>query len=149
MLYRKNGMIFAKDCRGGHRSFKNENNVLPLLKKAAIFGAALKHYCANTTEYERLKSNIRVSERALREICMKSFEIAVKKADPWAIMSSYNSVNDTKVCENRTLITEIPRKEWNWDGVFVTDRRNDSNHIKELKAGHVINRKKIGLIFEP
>ena len=64
-------------------------------------------------------------------------------------MSSYNFVNDTKVCENRRLISEIPRKEWNWDGVFVTGRRNDSNHIKELKAGHVINRKKIGLIFAP
>lgn len=40
------------------------------------------------------------------------------------------------MCENRTLITEIPRKEWNWDGIFVTDWWNDSNHIKELKAGH-------------
>lgn len=67
---------------------------------------------------------------------MKAFEIAVKTADPYGIMSSYNSVNNVKVCENKTLITEIPRKEWKWEGVFVTDWWNDSIHVNELKAGH-------------
>ena len=136
--------IFRNPLGGRNNSYASEDPYLSgifaseqikSIQKCGV-GAVLKHYCANSTEYERLKSNSRVSERALREIYMKGFEIAVKKADPWAIMSSYNSVNDTKVCENRTLITEIPRKEWNWDGVFVTDWWNDSNHIKELKAGH-------------
>ena len=96
----------------------------------------MKHYCANNTEYERLKSNSRVSERALREIYMKGFELAIREANPWAIMSSYNHVNNIKVCENRRLVTDIPRDEWHWDGVFVTDWWNDSNHVRELKAGH-------------
>ena len=99
-------------------------------------GAVLKHYCANNSEYERLKSNSRVSERALREIYIKAFQIAIKLSNPWGIMSSYNHVNDVKVCEDYTLITEIPRNEWHWDGVFFTDWWNDSDHVAELKAGH-------------
>lgn len=98
--------------------------------------AMMKHYCANNTEYERLKSNSRVSERALREIYMKGFELAVKEANPWAIMSSYNHVNGIKACESEELITDVPRNEWHWDGVFATDWWNDSNHVRELKAGH-------------
>ncbi|MBE6750764.1 MAG: hypothetical protein E7560_06340 [Ruminococcaceae bacterium] len=98
----------------------------------------VKHYAVNNSEYERLKSNSRVSERALREIYLKGFEITVKESNPGAIMSSYNHANDVKVCEDYTLITEIPRDEWNWDGCFMTDWWNDSTHIKELKAGHDI-----------
>jgi len=98
--------------------------------------AVLKHYAANNTEYERLKSNSRVSERAIREIYIKGFRIAIKESDPFAIMSSYNHINDIKVAENYNLITEIPREEWNWDGVFFTDWWNDSSHVAELKAGH-------------
>ena len=96
----------------------------------------LKHYAANSTEYERLKSNSRVSERALRELYIRGFEIAVKEANPMAIMSSYNHANDVKVCEDYTLITSIPRDEWGWDGVFFTDWWNDSDHVRELLAGH-------------
>ena len=96
----------------------------------------LKHYCANNTEFERLKSNSRVSERALRELYIRAFETVVRDADPVAIMSSYNHVNDIKACENRELITDIPRREWHWDGVFMTDWWNDSDHVAELKAGH-------------
>ena len=96
----------------------------------------LKHYAANSTEYERLKSNSRISERALRMLYIRGFEIAVKLADPWAIMSSYNHANDVKVCEDYTMITSIPRDEWGWDGVFFTDWWNDSSHVEELKAGH-------------
>ena len=98
--------------------------------------ALLKHYTANSTEFERLKSNSRVSARALREIYLKAFEIAVKESDPWGMMSSYNHVNDKKVCEDYTLITEIPHIEWGWNGIFMTDWWNDSKHTEELKAGH-------------
>ena len=96
----------------------------------------LKHYAANSTEYERLKSNSRVSERALRMLYIRGFEIAVQMADPMAIMSSYNHANDVKVCEDYTMITSIPRDEWGWDGVFFTDWWNDSDHVRELAAGH-------------
>lgn len=98
--------------------------------------AVLKHYTANSTEFERLKSNSRVSARALREIYLKAFEIAVKESDPWCMMSSYNHVNGKKVCEDYTLITEIPHGEWGWNGIFMTDWWNDSKQTTELKAGH-------------
>ena len=96
----------------------------------------LKHYAANSTEYERLKSNSRLSERAMRVLYIRGFEIAIKMANPMAIMSSYNHANDVKVCEDYTLITSIPRDEWGWDGVFFTDWWNDSSHVRELLAGH-------------
>lgn len=95
-----------------------------------------KHYAVNNTEHERLKSNSRVSHRAMREIYLKNFEICIKESDPWTIMSSYNSINNTKACETYTLITEIPRNEWGWTGVFLTDWGNDSDHVSELLAGH-------------
>lgn len=95
-----------------------------------------KHYAVNNTEHERLKSNSRVSERAIREIYIKGFEIAIKEGNPWCIMSSYNHVNNTKVSETPTLITDIPRDEWGWGGVFMTDWDNGANHVEELRAGH-------------
>ena len=95
-----------------------------------------KHYAANNCEYERLKSNSRVSARAIREIYIKAFEILIKKAKPHAIMTSYNHINNVKVCENRAMITLVPRDEWGYDGIFVTDWLNDSDHVKETAAGH-------------
>ena len=100
--------------------------------------ATPKHYAVNNTEHERLKSNSRISARAMREIYLKGFEIAIKEGDPWCIMSSYNHVNNVKVSETRVLITDIPRDEWGWTGMFMTDWDNGADHIKELLAGHDI-----------
>ena len=100
--------------------------------------ATPKHYAVNNTEHERLKSNSRISPRAMREIYLKGFEIAIKEGDPWCIMSSYNHVNNIKVSETRTLITDIPRDEWGWTGMFMTDWDNEADHISELRAGHDI-----------
>ena len=100
--------------------------------------ATPKHYAVNNTEHERLKSNSRISPRAMREIYLKGFEIAIKEGDPWCIMSSYNHVNNVKVSETRTLITDIPRDEWGWGGMFMTDWDNGADHIEELRAGHDI-----------
>lgn len=97
---------------------------------------AAKHYAVNNTEHERLKSNSRISARAIREIYIKNFEICIKEGNPWSIMSSYNVINNTKACATYTLITEIPRDEWGWTGVFMTDWGNDSKHVDELHAGH-------------
>lgn len=136
--------IFRNPLGGRNYTYASEDPyvaavfAIEQIKAVQSYGVVsmVKHYCANNTEYERLKSNSRVSERALREIYMKAFELAIREANPWAIMSSYNHVNNTKVCEDRCLITDIPRDEWHWDGVFVTDWWNDSNHVRELKAGH-------------
>lgn len=136
--------IFRDPCGGRNFAYSSEDPYLCGVYAAAVIraaqacgiGAVLKHYCANNTEFERLKSNSRVSERALRELYIRAFETVVRDADPVAIMSSYNHVNDIKACENRELITDIPRSEWHWDGVFMTDWWNDSDHVAELKAGH-------------
>ena len=98
--------------------------------------ATAKHYAVNNTEHERLKSNSRISARAMREIYLKGFEIAIKEGDPWCIMSSYNLVNNVKVSETPILITDLPRDEWGWTGTFMTDWDNGANHIEELRAGH-------------
>ena len=136
--------IFRNPCGGRNNVYASEDPYVSgkfaaeITKGVQKYGVAavVKHYCANNTEYERLKSNSRVSAKALREIYMKGFEIAVKDSNPWAIMSSYNLVNNIKVCESYELITDIPRNEWGWDGAFFTDWWNDSKHIEELKAGH-------------
>mgnify|MGYP004652738289 FL=1 len=138
--------ILRNPCGGRCRDYSSEDPYLSgIYAKHVIDGvnkhgvaAILKHYCANNTEFERLKSNSRVSERALREIYMKAFEIAVKGTDVAGIMTSYNSVNDRKVCVDPTLITDIPRKEWNWEGAFMTDWWNDTVHAEEIAAGHDI-----------
>ena len=81
----------------------------------------LKHFAANNKDYGRRYTDSMVSERALREIYLKGFEIAVKEADPWAIMSSYNSINDTYTAGNEDLLNGILRGEWGYNGVVMTD----------------------------
>ena len=96
----------------------------------------LKHFAANNKEGNRNASDSRASERALREIYLKGFEIAVKEADPWCIMSSYNYINGTETSENYDLLTNILRGEWGYQGMVMTDWGNDSTHWKEAKAGN-------------
>ena len=96
----------------------------------------IKHFAANNREYNRRGTDSRMSERALREIYLKGFEICVKEADPWCIMSSYNWINGTQTAENYELLTNILRGEWGWDGVVMTDWGNDSLHVKEAIAGN-------------
>lgn len=95
----------------------------------------VKHYAVNNTEHERLKSDSRVSARAVREIYLRNFERALTEGDPWCVMSSYNHVNDRKASEQRELITDIAHGEWGWDGVIMSDWDNDSSHVRELAAG--------------
>ena len=75
-------------------------------------GTSLKHYLANNQEKARLVSNSVIDERALREIYLTGFEIAVKKAQPWTLMCSYNKINDTYASGHKRLMTDIPRGEW-------------------------------------
>jgi hypothetical protein len=96
----------------------------------------LKHFAANDKETNRNSSDSRMSERALREIYLKGFEIAVKEADPWCIMTSYNFINGVETSENADLLTNIARGEWGFNGIFMTDWGNNSNHVRELLAGN-------------
>ena len=139
------GLNIHRDIRCGRNfEYYSEDPLLSGKFAAAVvigmqnegISAMAKHYAANNCEYERLKSNSRVSARALREIYLKGFEIVIKEANPHAIMTSYNHINNTKICEKHELITLVPRDEWGYDGIFVTDWLNDSDHVKETAAGH-------------
>ena len=84
-------------------------------------GVTIKHYITNNQETNRSAVNTSVSERTLREIYLKGFEMVVKSAQPMAIMGSYNKVNGTYACENFDLLTSVPRGEWGFDGMVMTD----------------------------
>ncbi|MBQ9746495.1 MAG: glycoside hydrolase family 3 C-terminal domain-containing protein, partial [Clostridia bacterium] len=96
--------------------------------------ATVKHFAANNTEYQRMKSNSRVSARALREIYMKAFEIIIKEAQPFAIMTSYNHINGIKVSENPIFVETVLREEFGFKGLVMSDFSNDSDHVRELAA---------------
>ena len=98
--------------------------------------ASVKHFACNNKETNRKNSDSRLSERALREIYLKGFEIVVKEADPWTIMTSYNVINGTRASENRELLTGILREEWGFAGMVTSDWWNFASHGKEVAAGN-------------
>lgn len=96
----------------------------------------IKHFACNEKENNRGNSDSRVSERALREVYLRGFEIAVKEAQPWCIMSSYNLINGTRTSESYDLLTTILRGEWGYQGLVMTDWGNGSTQYKEIIAGN-------------
>jgi len=96
---------------------------------------SLKHFAANNQEFCRMINNSVIDERALREIYLKPFEIAIRKAQPWTVMSSYNKLNGTYASQHAELLTKIAREEWGFEGLFMTDWGGMNDRAKAIPAG--------------
>ena len=107
--------------------------------------ACVKHYAVNSQEFRRMTLNAEVDERALREIYLTGFEIAVKEGKPGALMTSYNQVNGLQSNENPQLMLEILRKEWGYDGMVVTDWGGSDDHIRGIRCRTTIEMPDPGL----
>ncbi len=98
-------------------------------------GACVKHFAVNNQENRRRTINAVIDERALREIYLKAFEMIVKEAKPYSIMSAYNKLNGTYCSENKKLL-DILRKEWNFQGIVITDWGANNDRVKGILAGN-------------
>lgn len=98
-------------------------------------GTSLKHYLLNNQEKARMVSNSVVDDRTMREIYLAGFESAVKQAQPWTLMCSYNKINGTYACEHKTVLTDIPRNEWGFNGAVITDWGAMDDRVQAVAAG--------------
>ncbi|KAF9730697.1 hypothetical protein PMIN03_002621 [Paraphaeosphaeria minitans] len=104
------------------------------LQEKGVAGTC-KHFAANEQETDRLTVNEIISERALREIYLKPFEIAVKEANPWAFMTAYNQVNGTHADANKFLLEKVLRGDWGWNGLVMSDWGGTNSTAESLNAG--------------
>ncbi|MGD8245357.1 MAG: glycoside hydrolase family 3 C-terminal domain-containing protein [Anaerolineae bacterium] len=98
-------------------------------------GASLKHYAGNNQETRRMTIDVVVDQRALHEIYLRGFEVAVQGAQPWAVMGAYNRVNGTYCCEHPFLLKETLRENWGYEGLVVTDWGALNDKVAAMKAG--------------
>jgi beta-glucosidase len=113
------------------------------LTAAALIGAvqesgiasAIKHFVANDMEHERTSVNCIISGRALREVYLLPFQLALRTAKPWALMTAYNKVNGTHVSEHAGILQDIVKKEWEYDGCIISDWYGTYSTAQSINAG--------------
>ena len=130
-------------CGRNFEYFSEDPYLTGKMASAIINGAqkegiacTVKHFAANNKETNRKLSDSIVSERALREIYLKQFEMIVKESKPYLIMSSYNKINGIPASENKELLTDILRTEWGYEGIVASDWWTLNEHYMEVKAGN-------------
>ncbi|EKM59268.1 glycoside hydrolase family 3 protein [Phanerochaete carnosa HHB-10118-sp] len=126
----------------GFESFSEDPHLNGTIAAAYINGlqskgvaATIKHFVANDQEFERFSISSDVSERALREIYLKPFQIAVKEANPWALMTAYNRLNGLHCSENKWLLDDLLRKEWGYKGMIMSDWTGTYSTAESIQAG--------------
>ncbi|KAJ7780939.1 glycoside hydrolase family 3 protein [Mycena metata] len=97
--------------------------------------ATIKHFVANDQEFQRFSISSDVSERALREIYLKPFQIAIRDANPWALMTAYNRVNGLHVSESKKFLEDILRREWGYKGMIMSDWTGVYSTAESIQAG--------------
>jgi beta-glucosidase len=110
------------------------SSIISAIQKSGI-ASAIKHFVANDVEHQRTLVNCIISQRALRGIYLLPFQIAVRDANPWVLMTAYNRVNGTHMCEHKAILTDLFRKEWGYDGCMVSDWYGTYLTVEAISVG--------------